>query len=118
MSLLALLLVADIGLAGQWPEDWLEAATESRRRERPIVAAFGDVDPTFADGLASALSNDYVLVRVEKPVEEEIAIRSADPVVMRTAGVRLMVTNTCGSSGEWKNGSAFKTKSSVRPFTA
>lgn len=83
MSLLALLLVADIGLAGQWSEDWLEAATESRRRERPIVAAFGDVDPTFADGLASALSNDYVLVRVEKPVEDEIAIRSADPVVMR-----------------------------------
>ena len=48
----ALLLAADIGLAGQWSEDWLEAAKESRWRDRPIVAAFGDVDPTFADGLA------------------------------------------------------------------
>ncbi|MCR5838539.1 MAG: hypothetical protein K6G94_02760 [Kiritimatiellae bacterium] len=79
----ALLLVADIGLAGQWSEDWLEAATESRRRERPIVAAFGDVDPTFADGLASALSNDYVLARVEKPLEYNVAMWLANPFVQR-----------------------------------
>ena len=65
------LLAAHFGVAGQWPEDWLEAARESRRSGRPIVAAFGDMDLAFVDGLASALSNDYVLVRVEKPVEDD-----------------------------------------------